>query len=927
MAVIIRLTDPAALPGGVRIVAQFGPIVTCRLRRGDIPSVRAAAPVRSMKAARLYSPTPAPNDLAHATALDGPDDLAKDGFGEAAIEPMPTDQRRPDGDFPTGRGVVVAHIDWGVDFAHPDFRTADGKTRLLALWDQSSSEDPQRPNRYGYGRIYEASDIDRALAAPDPYAALGYDPATYDPGSGCHGTHTLSISGSNGRSRGPVGLAPEADLIFVNLSTLTAEGPILLGNSVTLLEGLDFIASVAGPRSLVVNCSLGRQAGQKDGLTLTEQGMDSFLLASPGRAIVQSAGNYFDRHIHARGTLRPGESRTLRLIVDMADRTPNEVDLWYSGVDRLQIKLRGPSGIPEVRAGPGERIPVIIDGREVGHLYHRLYDPNNGDNQVTLFLYRAAPAGEWELTLFGEDVADGRFHAWIERDAACKGCQARFAPYDSDPTSTLGTICTGLRTIAVGAYDAHQEERPLAPFSSCGPTRDGRQKPDLVAPGVRVLAARSRPRLGDPDPPLLTRMSGTSMAAPHVTGTVALMFAAAGRPLFIEETRRLLLAHTDPVSEDASPTERLRLGSGYLNTAAAVAAAEQAGRRPAVFVAPVSGETRADSNQNIQSERYEVMSVSSDPTAGLEVVESDETAPGEVLTDSDEKYEQPIIESSSEATNYEPTEYEDAEATRDYRRQSRLFIPPPRFQVQIPLIGGAPALAVPLGGYRSPLAVTVPLGVTPPATPPVPVQPSAPAPPPPSAPQTGGPVPPKPSGTQTDWPTQPTPTGSDPTVIPATEPAAPEPPVSEPLATEPPVTVASPDVPSYVPPAPGDMGTVAAEFNEYDAEAKRDRKRAQELRRELKKDRKRVQELRRELKRVHKRDRMPGSRQVVPVGSPVALTAPLAGIPPATSPAPAPASVPAPLPADGWADPPLAGYAGSTGAPSYRTHCARTTSD
>ena len=513
-----------------------------------------------MKAARLYGPTLEPMD-----ALG-----AEEGLID--LQTGPTDLRRPEGELPDGKGVVVAHIDWGMDFAHPDFRKPDGSTRLLALWDQAAADDPERPNRYGYGRIHSAADIDRALAAPDPYAALGYHPAASDPlGFGSHGTHVISISAGNGGGGGPVGLAPAADLVFVHLSTSTAEGPTLLGNSVAFLEALDFIAKVAGARPCVVNASLGRQCGEHDGLTLTEQGMDAFLRTADGRAICMSTGNYFDRQMHARGLLYPGDSRSLRFVIEDGDPGPHEIDLWYPGADRFGLTLRAPGGSPEVKGPTSGVVPFVVEGRTVGRLYHRLGDPNNGDNEVTLFLYPGAPRGMWELIVDGIDVADGRYHAWIERSGGRR--HPHFVTEDGDPTCTTGTICNGLWTMAVGAYDGHRPDRPLAHFSSSGPTRSGLGKPNLVAPGVRVLAARSRPVGDAPDPPLVTRMCGTSMADPHVTGTVALIFQAAGRPLPVAETRRLLLSSADRPPEDTSAGDRLELGSGYLNAAAAVAAA------------------------------------------------------------------------------------------------------------------------------------------------------------------------------------------------------------------------------------------------------------------------------------------------------------------------------------------------------------------
>jgi peptidoglycan hydrolase-like protein with peptidoglycan-binding domain len=728
VGVVLRLVDPSQIPDRVRIVTQFGHIATCRLRRADIPRVRTQPQVASMKRARSYT-RPWPED--DSDIVD---------TAEAEVFVVETDQRRPDGDLPTGEGVAVAHIDWGVDFAHPDFRTADGRSRLLALWDQSCLYDPAHPNPYGYGRIYDHEQISHALRTADPYATLGYHPAASDGGHGSHGTHTLGISAGSGLGGGPSGVAPGAALIFVHLSTGATEDPALLsreaelvgdlGDSVGFLEGLDFIQRRVGDRPVVINASVGRIAGEHDGFALTEQGMDAFLNAGPGRAIVNSAGNYFDRAAHACGVVRPGQEREVRFTVPAGASLLTEIDLWYPGSDRLRLSVRAPGTEVEIKAVQGERIRVVLDGREVGRLYHRIGDPNNGDNEITLFLDPAAPAGEWELRISGEVVVDGRFHAWIERTAAKAGQRSRFHEDDSDPTTTLGTICNGFRTIAVGAYNGHEPGRPLAPFSSCGPDRYGRPKPDLAAPGVRVLSARSHPREPDPQAPLQVRMSGTSMAAPCVAGAIALIFAAARRPLTIDETRRILLGTTDPIPPEADYIARMRLGSGYLNTAAAVAAAQdirhsppQAATRETEAAAagvteeqPAIAEPSTEQAMKTTSQLDEVRETGAEHCAVC-----GRASTGSAPADLTEAATQPEVE--AEALSRRDT----------FGRPSGGGGGLP-FQFQIPITGGAPALALPFGGSASPFAFTVPLGGSPAPQPPS-AQPAAqPTPTPPSTP-------------------------------------------------------------------------------------------------------------------------------------------------------------------------------------------------
>jgi phosphatidylserine/phosphatidylglycerophosphate/cardiolipin synthase-like enzyme/subtilisin family serine protease len=557
VAVLVRLQLGAAPPEPVVTVASFDRVVTGRVPRGEIVAVRAHPAVASMKAPEYLVPEPVATRTRPETA--------------GAPSRVYHDDRRPD--VPeTGQGVVVALIDWGLDFAHPDFRHEDGTTRLLALWDQRGGRTPGSPPPYGYGVVHTPNAIDAALRASNPYSALRYDPADADPaGRGSHGTHCASIAAGNGRGGGPVGVAPAADLVFVHLTAGATAGLHGLGDSVTLLEALDFVLRAASGRPIVISLSIGNHGGPHDGSTLVEQAIDAAVRRRPGVAVAQSCGNYFARPIHASGHLRPGATAALDWTTDAADVTPNELEIWYPGVDVLGVQLTGPTGALVAAAPLREHAPVVVGRQEVGHLYHRSHEPNNGRNHVNVFLYANAPPGNWRLSLFGDDVADGRWHAWVERDAGCPRCQSLLRADESRPTATTGTICNGGRTIAVGAYDGHAADRPLAPFSSSGPTVDGRTKPDIVAPGVDVLAARSAPR-GGRGGAASTRMSGTSMAAPHVAGTIALMFEAARQPLPIETTRRLLFRTAETIVADTAATA-LRAGDGYLAAAAAVDAA------------------------------------------------------------------------------------------------------------------------------------------------------------------------------------------------------------------------------------------------------------------------------------------------------------------------------------------------------------------
>ncbi|CUH82546.1 DUF2272 domain-containing protein [Tropicibacter naphthalenivorans] len=563
VSVLAKLSGKGAVPPGARIVTRFGEIAALEVPRDRLPALTASEAVenielpRPLRAARLAEPlAPRPRQAANT--------------------------RRPDGVTATGRGSVVAVLDWGIDFAHPSLvRLApDGspRTRLLALWDQRGGD--SAANRWGYGRIFTRAQINEALQSPDPYAALGYHPGSADTRDrrtgrwqGAHGTHVIDIAAGNGRGGGPEGVAPEADLLFCHLArTQPLLGPGSLGDSANIVHAVDWCLEAAGPRPIVINASLGAHNGPHDGSSYAEQAIDRALELAPGRVMVNSAGNYFRRAAHASGRVLPGQPATLRLAVPPNDPTPSELELWHAPTDRFILRLRPPGGGRGLSLRLGARGALRLGGEVIGQV---TYGPqNNGDIAFGLIFAPNAPAGIWSLTLDPQQLTDGRYHAWIERDS---GLQPRFVGPSVDQNYTTGTICNGTKTITVGAVDTTARGLRLGPFSSSGPTRDGRIKPELVAPGVRIVAARSAPP-GAPPGARHVAKSGTSMAAPHVAGTIALMHECLGRPLPIDEMRALLfstLAH--PQVSGASGQHTHRLGHGLLD----IAAAERAARAEA----------------------------------------------------------------------------------------------------------------------------------------------------------------------------------------------------------------------------------------------------------------------------------------------------------------------------------------------------------
>lgn len=443
-----------------------------------------------------------------------------------------------------GKNVIVAIIDSGIDWDHPDFRDpADQtKSRILRIWDQTITPiaGETSPSGFGFGVEYTKAHIENEIDGTPANFVREQDVN----GHGTHVTGTAAGNGAGGSSSKYAGMAPEADIVVIK----GGNGSFSDNNIIDALSYLQTLSGSLG-KPIVVNMSLGGQFGPHDGTTPLEVAVDNFTSSSGGRIAVISAGNDNGTNIHNQLTLAASGSNSVTFIVPAGSGGVDVLAyrIYLDNNSDISATLTAPEGAT-VSANVGQSSNALVVGGAFRGYVDNFVDAGNGDRYVEIYISRivptTSPGGTWTLALTNNTgnilTADG----WLYYKSSSfsgttiTGGNSNYlvgTPGNATSAITVASYVSRLAWSSTGgnvSYNSPAQGDNISTFSAIGPRRDNVQKPDIAAHGQAVISSYSSnttPAASTTQvvvPGLYRINQGTSMSSPVVAGGVALLLQA-----------------------------------------------------------------------------------------------------------------------------------------------------------------------------------------------------------------------------------------------------------------------------------------------------------------------------------------------------------------------------------------------------------------
>jgi subtilisin family serine protease len=406
----------------------------------------------------------------------------------------------------TGQGTVAAVVDSGLNIFRSEFRNSDGSTKLEGFWNQS--EDYYRSGYegkgtvdppYGRGHFYSREELDFILKQFGNQPPYGVS-ASFDKSG--HGT---AVCGVLQRT------APETRMLPVKLAE-PQQNPF--PRTIELMEGIDFAArySMNQQVPMVINLSFGNNYGDHDSNAFLEHYIDDIATLSK-LTMVTGTGNDGASGRHAQGMLGNISFGRHEFAVSDYEAGLN-LQVWRRYGDVADIFLITPS---RTEIGPfnrtAESMKYKVGQNEVA-VINGSPTPYNQYQETYISILPEKDyieAGLWQVRLNPKRILDGRYDIYLPVAGSTSGDAYFLSP---SLYTTLTIPSTARRIISVGAYN--HRTGAYASFSGRGFTVNDTVKPELVAPGVQLTVP-------SPENDGFLTVSGTSFAAPFVSGSAALL--------------------------------------------------------------------------------------------------------------------------------------------------------------------------------------------------------------------------------------------------------------------------------------------------------------------------------------------------------------------------------------------------------------------